>query len=146
MLPRMKRQDPKTIEPRLRQTLLRRGFKLVKCRRRDPQAIGFGAYMIVDTNRNSVVAGAHPHEFSFDLEDVERWVRNYERPAQCDCCKKEDPSVESRTFKETRRPGKSFNADLCDTCEAKRRNANLRDSQFYDWIKSRTYFAEAFKP
>jgi hypothetical protein len=54
----------------------RRGLAVRKCRRRDPRAIDFGGYHILDPHCNVVVAGAHPVDFSFTLDDVEEWLTN----------------------------------------------------------------------
>jgi hypothetical protein len=43
----MKKQDPKVVENRLRDTLKRRGYRLEKSRRRDPHALTFGRYWII---------------------------------------------------------------------------------------------------
>lgn len=64
----------KVRENRLRETAKRQGYGLMKSRRRDPRAIGYGGYMIFDPNTNGIVAGGTPHEFSLDLDHVERWL------------------------------------------------------------------------
>jgi hypothetical protein len=63
--------EEKVMENKLRRMAARQGLQLVKCRRRDPRALGYGGYMVVDIARNFVVAGAHPIEYSLTLEDVE---------------------------------------------------------------------------
>jgi hypothetical protein len=40
-------------EQRLRRTAKRRGLLLVKCRRRDPFALGFGLYVLVTDTRGN---------------------------------------------------------------------------------------------
>lgn len=47
----------KVRENRLRRMAERRGFKLVKSRRRDPQAIDYGTYELVDAELNVVAGG-----------------------------------------------------------------------------------------
>ena len=48
---------------------------LVKSRRRDPQSIDYGCYMLVDLHTNGVVAGASSSGLAdFDLDDVERFL------------------------------------------------------------------------
>jgi hypothetical protein len=61
----------KSLEIRLRNTLKRRGFILSKSRRRDPQALDYGGYWIIDGNKN-LVAG---DEFGISLEEVDEWVK-----------------------------------------------------------------------
>ena len=61
----------KVRENRLRRVAARRGYRLMKCRRRDEKALGFGGYKLVDARTNSAIAGAHPYEFSATLDDVE---------------------------------------------------------------------------
>jgi hypothetical protein len=69
----------KTFENRLRRMASRQGYELNKSRLRDPRAIGFGGYMIIDASTNHVVAGAHPHAHSMSLDEVETWLLS-ERP------------------------------------------------------------------
>ncbi len=65
----------KTRETRLRRMADRQGLRLVKSRRRDPHAIDYGGFMLVDIHTNTVVAGTgaigRPH---WSLDDVERWL------------------------------------------------------------------------
>jgi hypothetical protein len=42
----MSEADDKVLENRLRRMLQRRGYQLIKSRRRDPRAIDYGGYMI----------------------------------------------------------------------------------------------------
>lgn len=65
--------DLKVRENRLRRKLARMGLMLVKSRRRDPDSIDFGGYMICDEN-NHLVAGGSPVAFSLDLEQAEGWI------------------------------------------------------------------------
>lgn len=44
----MKKQDPRVVENRLRLTLKRRGYRLEKSRRRDPHALTYGRYWIIN--------------------------------------------------------------------------------------------------
>jgi hypothetical protein len=59
--------DEKVRENRLRRMADRQGLRLVKSRRRDPRALDYGTYMLVDANHNIVASGEH-----MDLDDVER--------------------------------------------------------------------------
>ena len=47
----------KVYENRLRQIAERQGLRLIKSRRRDPRALDYGGWRIVDTRSNGVVAG-----------------------------------------------------------------------------------------
>ena len=64
----------RTLENRLRRALNRRGLTLTRSRRRDPAALDFGGYMILDTETNAVVAGGSPRPFFMTLADVEVWM------------------------------------------------------------------------
>jgi hypothetical protein len=70
--------DPEKIrENRLRRMAHRRGFRLVKSRRRDPQAWDYGLWLIVDRETNAVVAGSGTADRpEFTLDDVETWLRH----------------------------------------------------------------------
>ena len=65
----------KIRENRLRRMADRQGLRLVKSRRRDPRAVDYGGYMLVDIATNAVVAGTgaigRPH---WSLDDVEEWL------------------------------------------------------------------------
>jgi len=56
--------------------LARRGFLLQKSRRRDPRALDYGLYRIVDPERKLVVAGSGRFEREMTLDDVEAWLRD----------------------------------------------------------------------
>ncbi|WIB12910.1 hypothetical protein [Curtobacterium sp. MCPF17_052] len=59
-------QDEKVRENRLRRAAERQGLLLKKSRRRDPRAIDYGTYMVVDAATNSLTAGP-----GLTLDDVE---------------------------------------------------------------------------
>jgi hypothetical protein len=61
----------KVRENRLRRMAQRQGLLLQKSRRRDPRAIDYGRWLIVDPNRNAIVAG-EPGRWT--LDDVERFL------------------------------------------------------------------------
>lgn len=59
----------KVRENRLRRMAQRQGMALRKSRRRDPRALDYGLYWLVDADRNLIVAGgAH----GLTLDEVER--------------------------------------------------------------------------
>jgi hypothetical protein len=66
-------QTEKVRENRLRRMAGRQGLRLVKSRRRDPRAIGYGGFMIVDQN-NVVVAGEVDSARALDLDAVEQYL------------------------------------------------------------------------
>lgn len=61
----------KVLENRLRRVAERRGLRLVKSRRRDPQAYDYGTYALIDVRSNALVAGDELTGYGLTLEDVE---------------------------------------------------------------------------
>jgi Cdc6-like AAA superfamily ATPase len=73
-------QDEKVRENRLRRMAERQGLRLEKSRRRDPRAIDYGMYTLVDPNSNAIVAGAEgTGRPNFSLDDVEAFLTSDER-------------------------------------------------------------------
>ena len=67
--------DEKVRENRLRRMAQRQGLRVVKSRRRDPRAIGFGCYYIVDIEMNCVGAGTEDYgRPNYSLDDVEEYL------------------------------------------------------------------------
>jgi hypothetical protein len=64
----------KVRENRLRRAAGRQGLTLVKSRRRDPRALGYGRYMIVETATNTALAGELDSPRALDLDAVEAWL------------------------------------------------------------------------
>jgi hypothetical protein len=67
----------KARENRLRRMAQRQGLEILKSRRRDPNALGFGRWMIVDPyNSNAIVADSvgPTGEPNLDLDDVELYL------------------------------------------------------------------------
>jgi len=62
----------KVRENRDRRVLKRRGLILVKIRRRDPDALDFGKYNVLDHN-GCMAAGGEPWE-ALTLDEVEAWM------------------------------------------------------------------------
>jgi hypothetical protein len=58
-------------ENRLRRMAERQGLRLEKSRRRDPRAVDFGGYMLIDITTNRVVLGSGAFPYQADLDDVE---------------------------------------------------------------------------
>ena len=67
-----KKESEKVRENRLRRMAARQDLILKKSKRRDPQAIDYGCYMLVNAH-NGVVAGANPGWADFNLDDVEKY-------------------------------------------------------------------------
>jgi len=72
--------EDKVRENRLRRTADRQGLRLMKSRSRDPQALDFGLYALVDVQTNGAVnpaiAGRWP--CSWTLDDVEEYLKEPE--------------------------------------------------------------------
>lgn len=66
----------KVQENKARRVARRRGFTVERCRRRDPKALGFGRYRIVEKRTYQVVAGGEPSGYSMTLAEVEAWLEN----------------------------------------------------------------------
>ena len=66
----------KVRENRLRRMADRQGLRLEKSRRRDPSALDFGTYGIVDARTNAVVAhgGNVFNGYGLSLDDVEEYL------------------------------------------------------------------------
>jgi len=62
----------KIRENYLRRRADRRGWALMKSRRRDPQAYDYGTYMLVERNRNRVIAaGPVGRGYGLTLDEIE---------------------------------------------------------------------------
>jgi hypothetical protein len=73
----------KTRETRLRRAADRQGLRLERSRRRDPRAIDYDRYWLLDLATGDVVAGASPIDRpAWDLDQVETWLTSdpKERP------------------------------------------------------------------
>jgi hypothetical protein len=66
--------DLKVREARVRRMIDRQGYRLKKSRRRDPRAVGYGHYRIVDPHTNTVVAGAGRAAYNMTLDQAEAWA------------------------------------------------------------------------
>jgi hypothetical protein len=61
----------KVVENRMRRIAERRGFRVVKSRRRDPMALDYGGYMLVDGTTGAPVLGHIASAYSATLYDIE---------------------------------------------------------------------------
>lgn len=66
--------NEKVRENRLRRMAERQGLQLVKSRRRDPNAVDFGKFMLVDIATNSVAFGGGSFGPESDLDDIEKYL------------------------------------------------------------------------
>jgi hypothetical protein len=64
--------EGKVRENKLRRAAGRQGLTLMKSRRRDPRAVGYGTYMLVDAATGNLVAWAGGDGYGLDLDQVER--------------------------------------------------------------------------
>ena len=64
----------KTRENRLRDTAKRQGLRLEKSRRRDPRALDYGTFQLVDVQADTVVAHTTSFGYGLSLDDVEKWL------------------------------------------------------------------------
>ena len=64
----------KVREDRLRAAAQRQGYEIRRSRRRDPRAVDYGGYMIVDPRTNSIEAGGLGDGYQMSINDVERWL------------------------------------------------------------------------
>jgi hypothetical protein len=62
----------RAIEVRLRRAAERRGLRIEKSKLRDPGAIGFGTWRIIDARTGRVVAADRRNGYGLTLEDVAR--------------------------------------------------------------------------
>lgn len=68
----------KTRERRLRRAAERQGLVLKKSRARDPRALTYGTYMLVDAYTDSVVVGQH-YGYGMSLDDIENALNDATR-------------------------------------------------------------------
>lgn len=54
--------------------LQRRGLALMKSKRRDPKAIDYGRYLIVNADTEALVASSQPTPHTMTLDEVEAWL------------------------------------------------------------------------
>jgi hypothetical protein len=73
--------DEKVRENQLRRRAERQGYQLVKSRRRDPYAVDYGTYMLVDPATNAVVAYGLQSGFGLSLDAIEAELDSRDRPA-----------------------------------------------------------------
>jgi len=70
-------EDERVRENRLRRKIGRMGYILMKSRARDPDALTYGGFQIVDPETKGLAAGwgNANRGYALDLDDVEAWIR-----------------------------------------------------------------------
>jgi hypothetical protein len=68
----MDETEYKVWENRLRRMAQRQGLRLEKSRRRDPRALNYGTYWLINPYTNTVVAGDTGNGYGLDLDQVEK--------------------------------------------------------------------------
>lgn len=71
----MSDQEYKVLENRLRRAAERQGLQLQKSRSRDPRAVDYGTYQLVDPSENTIVALGLQSGYGLGLEAVARELR-----------------------------------------------------------------------
>jgi hypothetical protein len=71
----MSDQEYKVLENRLRRAAERQGLQLQKSRSRDPRAVDYGTYQLVDPSKNTIVASGLQCGYGLGLDDVARELR-----------------------------------------------------------------------
>lgn len=66
----------KTREQRLRRAAKRQGLELAKSKTRDPRALDYGRWRVLDGQRGEVVAG---DDARMSIDDVERYLLGEDR-------------------------------------------------------------------
>lgn len=61
-------------ENAVRRLAKRRGCTVRKSRARNPDAIEYGGFMLVDSETNGVILGGSPFAYSADLQDVSDYL------------------------------------------------------------------------
>ena len=64
----------KVFENRLRRMAKRQGLRLEKTRRRDPRALDYGKYMLVNVETNAVVFGADSGRMDVTLDRIAAYL------------------------------------------------------------------------
>ncbi|MDN5771128.1 MAG: hypothetical protein L0H24_09570 [Microlunatus sp.] len=68
--------DPEKVRVnRLRRAAQRQGLRLEKSRSRDPRAIGYGTYHLVNLATNTLEVYGNGHGFGLNLDEIETALR-----------------------------------------------------------------------
>jgi hypothetical protein len=61
-------------EGRVRRMVARQGYQMKKSRRRDPRAVGYGLFRIVDPHTKTSVTGTGRIGYTMSLDEAEAWA------------------------------------------------------------------------
>jgi hypothetical protein len=76
-LPESKRR---IVEQRARRVAKRQGLELTRSRRRDPHALDYGGYMLIDPDTNAIVVGTMAgRPYGMTLAQAVEWLLDLER-------------------------------------------------------------------
>jgi len=64
----------KIFENRMRRVAWRQGYTLSRSRRRDPRAIDYEKFALIDATTNVVVFGADHGRYYASIEDIQAWL------------------------------------------------------------------------
>lgn len=67
-------EQRKVLENRLRRAAARQGLRLVKSRARDPRAVGYGTFMLVDVQTTGVACYGLSDGYGLDLHHVAAYL------------------------------------------------------------------------
>ena len=67
-------QEYKVLENKLRRAAARQGLRLEKSRSRDPLAIGYGTYQLVDASTDAPAFFRSGRGYGMDLHDIARYL------------------------------------------------------------------------
>ena len=70
----MSDSDVKVLENRLRRAAERQGLRLEKSRSRDPRALTYGTYRVVDNATDSIAAGGTTNGYGLGLDEVAEYL------------------------------------------------------------------------
>jgi len=71
----MSPSDYKVLDNKMRRMVQRRGYRLSRSRVRDPGAIGYGVYWIINPKYNLIEAGDPQNGMT--LSEVEQWLAKH---------------------------------------------------------------------
>ena len=67
-------QEYKVLENKLRRAAARQGLRMEKSRSRDPRAIGYGTYQLVDASTDAPAFFRSGRGYGMDLHDIARYL------------------------------------------------------------------------
>ena len=72
------RTNDQIREQRLRRSVARLGYRLVKSRCRTPEMHVYGTFGIIDPDHNWWIAADREEGYGWDLDDIQEWLSNLE--------------------------------------------------------------------